>query len=91
MTQKQSTEILVRLGRIEEGIRGVNEHLKKLNGTVAEHEKRLNQDAKDEEYERGKRQGVSATWRILGWFLLALLSLLGVVATHGCWSIVCHS
>jgi hypothetical protein len=60
------TEVSRSLGALEAGVKGINERLDKLNGSVARHEKRLGQlettDAVQAAAEKSEKE-TNRTWR----------------------------
>lgn len=66
---------MFRLGSVDTHLEGIENHLRTLNGTVAEHEKRLLADDERESYNRGK----SST---LKYIVTVSLAIAAIIVTY---------
>lgn len=74
-----------------EGFKHVNEHLKQLNGKVAEHERRLNQTDLANAEEKGEKKGMSMAKKAILTAIGIAIAIIGLFASSGCWGIInCH-
>lgn len=77
-TVNLSSQIAELRGITIKGFQGVDEHFKILNGKVAEHERRLNQNDLSQSEQKGKKEGMSNIWKIIYTGLTIILSILAL-------------
>lgn len=60
------------------GFEGVDQHFKVLNGKVADHERRLNQNDTDIAEKKGEKLGMSNTWKTIYTAVVLIISFLAL-------------
>ena len=65
-------------GTVEEGFKGVNDHLTTLNHQVLDHSKIINKIIASDNFSNGQKSGVTNTLKVLVAVLTLAVALLGI-------------